>query len=283
MHNLQNNVFVTYFKEVVAFLITVLFLLSSCTSDKNAIREKAIYYHDTFGWYGPATFAIEDFNWTYFRVPASTDELLRHIDCVYKEYGENAFWGDSSYLKQEIKNNPDHFVSYSDSCFFYSQEYNGEREGVCVYSPKYLLETLGKRDHEEHIQIESRFHTGVYDENDLSIPFDYHLIDELTEKIKQAKEYYSKVVVRTDIPSGEWQYKTLFICERGSSVQFVKLDIPDSAVCVYDRDGNKTPDKAFEDLSIYDDYLKRLQQIVSDFLEYNPEVNKAIFYAPLFF
>lgn len=146
MQNPLNNVSIRYSKGEIVTLITILFLFCSCVSGKNAIREKAIYYHNAIGWYGPATSAIDGFTWTYYRVPKSTKELLNYIDRVCEVDGEYAFWGDSEQLREDFKNNADKFVTYKDSCFYYSPEYNGMREGVCQYSPKYLLETMGKKN-----------------------------------------------------------------------------------------------------------------------------------------
>lgn len=269
-------------KILMKRLLLLFLVLLSCSRTNEDVREKAIFYKNAYNWYGPATQAIDGFCWTYYRTPISTKELIEYIDMICEEIGDYAFFGDAEYLKEDLLNNPNHFVSYADSCFFYSQEYNGIREGVCAYSPKYQLETLGKLNSTERFQLENFFTTRLYGNDGKYYTCDYHIKQDLDNRLKETRNGFTYMLGRIDVDQS-WPYRTLFSYKRDGDLCFTRLNIPDDQVRIYDIKNSVLLEEVFQDYSLLDEMMNKLKVVLQDFMDKNPKVDSIVFYSPLCF
>lgn len=267
----------------IATLIVSLLMVFSCAHTKDAVLDNSKYNYERYGWFGPATSVIEDFTWIYYRIPESTDELLRFIDLRIELNGKYAYWGAAKYLKDDIRKKPDNFVFYRDSCLFYPRECLDTVNYVSIYSPKYILERINIEETEDRNLILNRFSTIFYDENDVWLPYDYKITDDLDEKIKEIHKGYPYMLGRNDNCSASWPYRTLFTYKRGSSLSFLKLDIPENNILIYDRENKTTLEEPFKDYGKLDDYMKKLEDLLRNFLKDKPDIHKIMFFAPLVF
>lgn len=179
---------------LTAALIVSLLIVFSCAHTKDAVLDYAKDNYERYGWFGPATSAIEDFTWIYYRNPESTDELLRFIDLHIELNGKYSYWGIAKYLKDDIKKKPDNFVFYQDSCLFYPHECPDTVIYVSIYSPKYILERINSEETKDRVLILNHFSTIFYDENDFWLPYDYKITEDLLRSFLNDKPDIHKIM-----------------------------------------------------------------------------------------
>lgn len=265
-----------------ALIILSLLLLYSCTTRN--VREKAIMYKTVYNWEGPATQAFEAFTYCYFRVPSSTEELVRFIEhAMQVTPDESLFFGDGEYLIKELKRHPEHFASYSDSCFYYTPKINGMREGVCVYSPQYHLNRMSEMTWEERGLFESFMCTRLYgDDNEVILEAEEYLFRKpFDEGLKSIMAGYSTYYIRTDVDPSAC-LRTLFSYDnREGNLTYYSVNIPVENVFVYNNKTGLLETCPNDGIIPSPSYLNCIKRYVENSLADYPEISMIVFYGPL--
>lgn len=267
--------------RLLTFLIVTL-LFASC--GKRTVREKALEYYAHYEWEGPVSQAFESFVLSYYRVPKSTEEMIAFIQEVVNTSPEYVLFGEAKYVMEELKKHPDHFESYSDSCFFYTSRHSGMREGIKVYSPQHVIDNLWSFTSEERYLFESSLCPAFFDEKGLCI-LD-NLAIELRKKheegMKEILQNYCLHYVRKDInpPS---TLRTVFHYDKKSGLSYYKINVSPSEINIYNRQNKQLLKiSEWDDLPL-ENYLESIKDYLDCFTNNHPRVHEVIFYGPLCF
>lgn len=111
---------------------------------------------------------------------------------------------------------------------------------------------------------------------------DYHLKQDLDNRLKETRNGFTYMLGRIDVDQS-WPYRTLFSYKRDGDLCFIRLNIPDDQVRIYDIKNSVLLEEVFQDYSILDEMMNKLKVVLQDFVDKNPKVNSIVFYSPLCF
>ena len=69
-----------------------------------------------------------------------------------------------------------------------------------------------------------------------------------------------------------WPYRTLFSYKRDGDLCFIRLNIPDDQVRIYDIKNSVLLEEVFQDYSILDEMMNKLKVVLQDFVDKNPRL-----------
>lgn len=266
-------------KRCFSFLLVLLFIVSC---GYKSVRERAIKYNNRYAWEGPTTQAFTSFVRSYYRTPESTEELILHIQRVMDSSSEDVFFGDGRYIIEDLKQNPNHFVSYTDSCFFYSKNYNGMREGIRAYSPQYMLGRLSFMTAEERVVFESLLSPAFLGEDGLCIlgGAEITFSDSLEKGLRGITDAYSSRIVRYDI-SPPVRLNTIFHYIKDEGLSYQRVVISSNSIKSYDLQNEQLSDISQDYYKECDGYVKGLSDYLELFIMKYPRIQEIYFYGPL--
>lgn len=236
-------------------------------------------------WYGPASYAFDDFISYYLRLPESLDELDEFIGSR-KEVVDTTMYcfGSTSLLQQELRSTKTAYEKVSeDSCFFSGLRHGRYKEQFIRYSPVYCYTNP---DYSCLILYKDRLQWGkpcFFDSKNQRVA--YELEESFMSIIDSVRTNYSIMVCKP------WQntfsrYHSSFLFEYSDGLKVLDVgSITNSYVAInMTTKATSTESIQLTNLErICSDYLTDIAECSSSFCNANKGITKIIFASYLFY
>lgn len=232
-------------------------------------------------WYGPASFAFDDFIRYYMRLSETLSELDDFLESTKGEVDTAMYcFGCTSQLQQELRSNKVAYEKVSeDSCVFYGLRHGRYKECFVRYSPNYCYLNP---DQSCHFLYKDRLQWGrpcFFDSNEHRVS--YELEESFMSLIDSSRANYSKYICKP------WQdtfskYHSAFLFEYSDGLKVLDIgSITSSFVSIDQTTYARSTEyiKASQLESLCSDYLTDIAARVSSFCDTNDGISKVIFVA----